>query len=71
LGVRSSGTKMARVSASFGRAGILGSGLGNCWSCCFLVYCQKLFFRSVYWALLEMLWYVVSKHGRRTFVSKS
>ena len=43
LGVRSSGTKMARVSASFGRAGILGSGLGNCWSCCFLVYCQNYF----------------------------
>ena len=43
LGVRSSGTKMARVSASFGRAGILGSGSGNCWSCCFLVYWQNYF----------------------------
>ena len=56
LWVWPSGTKMARVSVSFGRAGILGSGLGNCWSCCFLVYCQKLLFRSIYWALLEMLW---------------
>ena len=43
LGVRPSGTKMAWVSVSFGRAGILGSGLGNCWSCCFLVYCQNYF----------------------------
>jgi hypothetical protein len=49
LGVRSSGTKMAWVSVSFGRAGILASSLGNCWSYCFLVYCQNYFLKVYIW----------------------
>jgi len=35
LGVRAKTSNMARLTARIGRAGILGIGLGYCWSCVF------------------------------------